>query len=174
MFSQFIHILNIWTILLSTVGIATYSHYCQDELKAVAFFVNTTKPCCKKIKACCKKTAAKCTSNSLKKNKSCCSSKKASSNYKSCFNKKQSNKTSFKKKNCCSDKKSYSQSDTETTLEQLDLDILFQYHFVAGSYSIDFRDVYYTFKPLNIRYAFLSFFPPPDIPLYILYQSFLC
>ena len=50
MFSQFIHILNIWTILLSTVGIASYSHYCQDELKTISFFVDTTKPCCKKQK----------------------------------------------------------------------------------------------------------------------------
>ena len=175
MFSQFIHILNIWTILLSTVGIATYSHYCQDELKRVSFFVNTTKSCCKKIKACCKKANAQCASNVLKKNKSCCSSsKKTSNDYKSCFNKDQSKKTSFKKKNCCSDKKSYSQSDTETTLEQLDLDALFQYYLVTGSYILNFRAIYYSFNPLNIRYAALSFFPPPDIPLYILHQSFLC
>jgi hypothetical protein len=175
MFSQLIHILNIWTILLSTVGIATYSHYCQDELKAVSFFVNTIKPCCKKIKPCCKKTKAKCGSTTLKKTKSCCSnSKKTSPSYKSCFDKNQSEKTVFKKKNCCLDKKAYNQSDLETTLEPLDFDIPFEYHPIAESYTYNFTREYYTFNPQEIKYASLSFFPPPDVPLYILHQSFLC
>ncbi|MBL4648760.1 MAG: hypothetical protein JKY03_03445 [Aureispira sp.] len=175
MFSQLIHILNIWTILLSTVGIATYSHYCQDELKTVSFFVNTTKPCCKKNKPCCKKTKTKCSSTVLKKTKSCCSdSKKTSPSYISCFNKEQSEKTAFKKKNCCLDKKGYNQADVETTLEPLDFDILFKYHPITPSYNYNFTREYYTFNPQEIKYASLSFFPPPDVPLYILHQSFLC
>jgi hypothetical protein len=175
MFSQLIHILNIWTILLSTVGVATYSHYCQDELKTVSFFVDTTKPCCKKIQPCCKKTKSKCAAKGLAKTKSCCSdSKKTNISYKSCFNKEQPEKTTFKKKDCCLDKKSYNQSDSETTLEQLDIDISFDYY-LSPTYSIfDFSREYYAFTPQDVRYAALSFFPPPDVPLYILHQAFLC
>lgn len=175
MLSQLIHILNIWTILLSTVGVATYSHYCQDELKTVSFFVNTTKPCCKKTKPCCKKNKAKYSSKTPIKTKSCCSnSPKTNSGYNSCFNKKQSKKASFKKKNCCLDKKTYNQSDTEMTLEEHHLDSSFKYHLVAERYNFNFARAFYTFNPETIKYSSLAFFPPPDVPLYILHQSFLC
>lgn len=168
MFSQFIHILNIWTILLSTAGVATYSHYCQDKLKTVSFFINTTKPCCKKTKK-------KCSSKVRIKTKPCCSdSKKTSIGYKSCFSKRQSEKTSLKKKNCCLDKKSYNQSDSESALKQLNLDISLKYHPIVTRYSLNFTRKHSTFYLQNIKYASLSFFPPPDVSLYILHQSFLC
>jgi hypothetical protein len=168
MFSQFIHILNIWTILLSTVGIASYSHYCQDELKTISFFVDTTKPCCKKTKT-------KCAAKVLARTRSCCSNaNKTNLSYKSCFSKQEGEKTSLKKKDCCLDKKSYNQSDTETTLEPLNIDISFEYYLIPKSSIVNFVSTYYAFTPQNVRYAALSFFPPPDVPLYILYESFLC
>lgn len=46
MLLKFIHIINLFSILLSTSGLMMYQHYCQDELKSLSVFSNLTKPCC--------------------------------------------------------------------------------------------------------------------------------
>lgn len=51
MLVQLIHIINLFTLLLSTTGILVHQHYCQDKLKTLSFYTETTtKNCCKKHK----------------------------------------------------------------------------------------------------------------------------
>ncbi|WMX12006.1 MULTISPECIES: HYC_CC_PP family protein [unclassified Aureispira] len=168
MFLKLIHILNIWTVLFSTIGIATYSHYCQDELKAIAFFVNTIQPCCKKQKAKEQNAFPKVLA------KTCCSNSK--NLYLSCFDQallQQQN--SFKKKPCCLDEQSLAKSDLNAVSSELDLETTAQYLHQLPFYAPIFPKQhtilgFSSFAQHPIAY----FFPPPDVPLYILHQSFLC
>lgn len=165
MFLKLIHIINIWTILLSTVGITTYAHYCQDTLKSVSFFANIIKPCCPKKKVL---------------HKQCCSNKNiptTSFSYRSCYSKtnKDSKIPSFKKRDCCLDKKNYVQSNLEASFDQIEL--TFTIIFVLLSPIYLFNGVNDSSIVWDIRknaYMCLGFFPPPNIPLYIAHQSFLC
>lgn len=166
------HIINIWAVLLSTIGIASYSHYCQDELKFVSFFAKLIKPCCSKKKESCHKKTLK---------KSCCSktTKKrstASIQYKSCFSPINNNKPCFKKRNCCLDKKQYAQSDLDATFGKV---VLKKIPF-GKNIPIDLKihtttNHWTTFNPfIENQYYFLCFFPPPKVSIYIAHQSFLC
>lgn len=167
MLFNFIHIVNIWAILLSTIGVTSYQHYCQEELKTVAFFANIINPCCKKKHetSTCKKT---------KTVKSCCSNK----NRISCHvNKNTPQKPSFKKKKCCVDKQQYAESDAPSSLEQLDWDPSDLSVVIAPlwvKYHQQYPFLFSTGNNLSNSYNFLCFFPPPKAPLYIAHQAFLC
>lgn len=165
MIIRLIHIINICTLLFSTIGVATYSHYCQDKLKSIAFFINTIKPCCLKAQQ-------QCASNSATI-KTCCAKKKKIRAC--CSDKSPSHKVAFTKKNCCLDKKAYYQSDAEITVHKVNLKPLFRLHSRNGSNNLNFIGYYILNHTIQgISYSLLSFFPPPQIPLYIWYQSFLC
>lgn len=48
MLLQFLHIINLFTLLFSTTGVLVHQHYCQDKLKTLSFYTQSTKDCCKK------------------------------------------------------------------------------------------------------------------------------
>jgi hypothetical protein len=73
MLLQLMHIINLFTLLFSTTGVLVHQHYCQDELKTLSFYTQSTKDCCKKHKA---SLAKSCDSSSPQINKkSCCENK---------------------------------------------------------------------------------------------------
>lgn len=163
MILNFIHILNICTVLLSTIGITSYRHYCQDQVKSFSFFAKLTTPCCK-TSACKKKIA---------KESFCCSKNKKDAKSLG------KNKTSYQKKACCLDKFSYSQSDIQSSITVKDN--IYKHNFVAILPAITPTLVYLpaisTSKPVHtpVIYPKLGFCPPPpNTPLYILHESFLC
>lgn len=50
MLVQFMHLINLFTLLFSTTGVLVHQHYCQDELKTLSFYTQNTKDCCEKDK----------------------------------------------------------------------------------------------------------------------------
>lgn len=48
MLLQFLHIINLFSLLFSTTGLLVHQHYCQDKLKTLSFYAQSTKDCCKK------------------------------------------------------------------------------------------------------------------------------
>lgn len=176
MFFRCLHLINILTILLSTVGVASYRHYCQDQLKSVSFFADLIVPCCKK------KT------KTTKKLKACCSSKKACSNTstKQYANhiefalasqlKKEQTKSTIQKRNCCSDKSHFAQGDIESVVDQ--------WQTIGNSFVAllpfqlsNHQSFFYTYfgeNSIKVLYNWLCFYPPPNAPLYIWHQAFLC
>ena len=168
MLFNFIHIINIWAILLSTIGVTSYQHYCQEELKSVAFFANIINPCCKEKH----QKAASCVQH--KAVKSCCSNKNRISCH---LSEDKAQKPSFKKKKCCIDKQQYAQSDAPSSLEQLDWnsnDLSVAIAPTWVSYHQQYPFLFSTGNNLSNCYNFLCFFPPPKAPLYIAHQAFLC
>ena len=180
MFLRFINIINICTILLSTVGITSYRHYCQDKLKAVSFFADLIEPCCK---------SSKKTKQKIPKKSSCCSQKKTCSVtnqglalavqpvQKCCSKTKQKKeKTVFKKRSCCLDKSSYAQSDILSFFD-VESDI------VGFTPITIFPVLQFVEAPAftllvagnqKLYYPFIDYPPPSKIPLYIAHQAFLC
>jgi hypothetical protein len=170
-----------FSILLSTIGIATYQHYCKDELKSVSFFIDLIVPCCppkfqkqnkqKKQVSCC--SSKKVCKLGAKKIKSCCANKlsetkkitPSSSKY----------KTVFKKKKCCEDKSILSQDDIENHIDNTDTEIStppsFLPKLVTNLGFVQHSSNAWTSKT---AYQFIYFHSPPDIPLYIMHQAFLC
>lgn len=60
-------------MLFSTTGVLVHQHYCQDKLKTLSFYTQSTKDCCKKHKA---HFAKPCDSSSPQINKKpCCENK---------------------------------------------------------------------------------------------------
>lgn len=172
MILKFIHILNICTILLSTVGIPSYKHYCQDQLKFISFFANLIEPCCKV-----KPHQNKPTQNSCCTKKDGC--KITETATKNCFSiQHEKNKTSFQKKACCQDKSSYAQSDILSPIVADDNLIFAAPAILPTPISI----LVYTHRSYSkqeiyspVIYPKLGFCPPPNnTPLYILHESFLC
>ncbi len=161
MLLQLIHILNIWCLLASSSGILMHQHFCQDQLKSVSFVADFNQTCCakkaKKIKSCCSKKKTKAT---------CCSSKK-----KSC-----SQTLSFHKKKCCVDKKAYAQVDAESSLSDT---VEGELSFLSTVPVATDLMVYLGKEPSPNNTPFVievdfGFEPPPKMPRYIAFQSFLC
>ena len=51
MLLQLMHLINLFTLLFSTTGVLVHQHYCQDKLKTLSFYTQSTKDCCKKESA---------------------------------------------------------------------------------------------------------------------------
>lgn len=179
MISLLIHIINICSVLLSSVGVFSYRHYCQGELKSSSVFVDLTLQCCKKKaeKKCIKKAVRSCCQRKRK-----CSFKKRKNlftelchNKNKCSNKKfPDNKTVLKKKNCCSDKSDFSKS---VNLISFNFDVESSLFFIPDlplkPVCSFFCEGYLPLAEAG-NYYLKEFYPPPDIPLYLLYQFFLC
>lgn len=73
MLLQLMHIINLFTLLFSTTGILVHQHYCQDKLKTLSFYAQSTKDCCKKHKV--QLTKVCDSSSSQISKKSCCENK---------------------------------------------------------------------------------------------------
>lgn len=196
---KLIHIINICAVLLSTVGVTSYRHYCQENLKSISFFANLTEPCYqpkssqkknkKQQKDCCSQSKTYCKPNTeplstfstAKITKNCdskqnqhfdkLSARKDSSNN-------NSNKTSFKKKVCCLDESNYAQSDILSSAVASDNFIVATPLILPTPISaIAFTPVSYPkqiYIYSSVTYSQLGFFPPKYISLHILYESFLC
>ncbi|BDS09435.1 HYC_CC_PP family protein [Aureispira anguillae] len=168
MFLKCLHIINIWTILLSTVGVASYRHYCQEELKAVSFFADLIVPCCKPQKV--KKRTIK----------SCCAARKScrlkNSHHLTTNLEKGTSTPSFQKRNCCLDKSDFAQADVETNLKTGSGEIATLLAIIPFDYiqRIPVTTDYELKNKQEPAYAWLCFYPPPNTPLYIQHQSFLC
>jgi len=147
----------------------------------VSFFANFIEPCCKDKK---KKKQAK-----LKKEEHSCCSKGRTCRAKKkpivklplakrcCSkNKSKEKKTAFKKRNCCSDKLNYSQSDVVPSLGELGIPFMTTTALLPprGPEIVYASVACQDDNSMSISYSFLCFYPPPDIPLYIRHQSFLC
>ena len=179
MISLLIHIINICSVLLSSVGVSSYRHYCQDELKSSSVFVDLTLQCCKEKaeKICIKKAVRSCCQRkrkcSFKKRKNL-STELCQKNTKCSIKKFPDKKTILKKKNCCTDKSGFSKSDIVNSFNS---DVESSLLFIPD---LPFKPVYSFISegyiPLaeTSNFCLKEFYPPPDIPLYILYQVFLC
>lgn len=166
MLLQLVHIVNIWAVLLSTIGIASYQHYCQDKLKSVALFANVLKPCCKK-----NGSNHRCGAVPLAT--ACCSKKGISCHKKTLTS--SSQKQSLKKGTCCKDKQTYQQADIETTLKKIELSVVAIVLNPVISYKTYFiRAIEWTQVLVKMTYPFKCYFPPPKAPIHILHESFLC
>jgi len=170
MLLPFIHIINILSLFLSSTGILMHQHYCQDQLKSVSFYAKLTHQCCQKkhskttaSSSCCQKATKKCCSR--KAVKSCCSSKKHSQS------------PSFSKKDCCEDKTAFDKTSIQWQPISIDLPTAV---FTKITTPLVIRNTWGDLSnnlstwPLRIPYNALGFFPPPDNPLHIVFQSFLC
>jgi hypothetical protein len=166
---KLLHIINILTILLSTVGIASYSHYCKDELKTVSFFTNLIEPCCKEDRS--KKSCEnKFSAERCRSQENFCTNKNSTASTQKDYR-----KTSFKKRSCCLNQSDYSNVGLYTNLAIPELDVLlFSATLPTSLLKTPASIQIYTGYFNQIDYKFLCFYPPPNCPLYLAHQSFLC
>lgn len=143
------HLINLFTLLFSTTGVLVHQHYCQDKLKTLSFYTQSTKDCCKKDKT------------PIRLTRSCDSSR-----------------PQISKKPCCENKTILSIDDSVQQLSMIDDGLVstWDISFIPAVFSLVEPMVMRFFsldKEKQLRYYSYKA-PPNKAPLHLLFCSFRC
>lgn len=147
MLLQFLHIINLCCLLLSTTGVVMHQHFCQDKLKSFSVFGRSTKSCCKDEK---------------KISLIGCSDKKEKGLH-------------FHKKDCCQNKILLSKvENTKQNLPLIDLPNASVFYFpIPKNNFFVLKNYNMSYMPYNEVLRYYSMKAPPPI-FHILFSVFRC